>query len=234
MVGDAGDRECGRPSLASWKRVALLVGAVAVFAVARAAGVAGVVTVWSEPEPARALLSGLGVWGDVLYVASFVLLQPVGVPAVAFVLSASVVWPAPVAFVLSLIGGIGAGIVGFSCARFLARAWVQARLPQRFRRFDHVIAAHGLVAVFLVRLVFFLAPPSHCALGLSKVRFSTFVLGSAIGIMPGVAALTLAGGLAQEWLAGQRPVVWGVTLAVLATWLAARHLGRRKDLIRTH
>jgi uncharacterized membrane protein YdjX (TVP38/TMEM64 family) len=212
---------------AAWKRVALLVVAVACIAALHATGM---LDVWGEPERAKAMLLDMRGWGYLLYVGCFALLEPFGIPGAAFVLSAGLVWSTPVAFTLSLVGGVGAGIVGFSVARFLARDWISARLPQRFRRFDDRIAQRGLMTVILVRLVFFLAPPSHWVLGLSNVRFATFVFGTAIGVLPGMALLTLAGALGGEWLAGQQPIVWGLALVAVTAWLAARRFRRRREV----
>ncbi|MBW2281535.1 MAG: TVP38/TMEM64 family protein [Deltaproteobacteria bacterium] len=168
-----------------------------------------------DAERVRALLAESGAWGPVLYVASFALLEPLGAPGILFILPASFVWPLGAAFALSWIASVCAGIVGFGFARWIARDFVQRHLPERFHRFDRQLAERALRTVIIVRLVFFLAPPAHWVLGVSRVPFGTFVLGSAIGFAPGVALMTVAGPAVVEfWNSVERPGLW-IALAVL-------------------
>ena len=112
------------------------------------------------------------------------------------------------AFALSLVGSVGAGIVGFGFARFLARDWVSARIPARLHRWDERLERRGLQTVIWIRLLLFLMPLAHWALGVSRVRFGPFVLGSAIGFVPGIAALTYLGEGLGEWMQGREAGRW--------------------------
>ena len=179
-----------------------------------------------DAEWFRSLLTESGPWGPVLYVASFALLEPLGAPGILFIIPASFVWPLAVAFALSWMASVCAGIVGFSFARWIARDFVQRHLPERFHRFDRQLAERALWTVIVVRLVFFLAPPAHWVLGVSRVPFGTFVLGTAIGFAPGVALMTVAGpGLVEFWNSVERPGLW-IGLAVLVFALGRRAIRR--------
>jgi uncharacterized membrane protein YdjX (TVP38/TMEM64 family) len=146
------------------------------------------------------------------------------------VIPAGMIWPKLEAFALSLLGSVLAGSVGFGFARFLARDWVARHLPARFRRFDELLARRGLEAVILVRVVFFLTPPAHWVLGLSKVRYSTFLLGSAIGFLPGIAALTFLGGGLVEWLRQRPPWTWALVIGVIGAGVIARRMLTRRSV----
>jgi len=173
-------------------------------------------------QQVREWLRSSGPWGPALYLVSFALLEPLGVPGILFVVPASFVWPSWLAFLLSWLGAVAAGVVGFATARWLARDWVSERMPERLRAWDARLEERGLWPVIVVRLLFFLAPPAHWALGLSRVRPSVFVLGSAIGFVPGIALLSFAGpGLVQLWRSTERPGLWIAGLIVLLA------LGRR-------
>lgn len=169
------------------KRIALLAAIAAAIGGLYAAGFFDLV---SDPERVRALLASMGIWAPVLYVAAFALLEPFFVPGVAFIVPGALFFPFAELFWLSWLGSIGAGVVGFGFARFLARDYVERRMPERLRRFDDRLATRGLQTVILVRLTLFLAPPAHWLLGISKVRFPAFVLGTAIGFAPGIALLS--------------------------------------------
>lgn len=205
------------------RRVALLLFTALVLGLASAWG-AG----WFEGldrERVTGLIRAAGPWGPVAFVVAFALLEPFGAPGVLFAVPASWVWPLPEAFALSWLGSVGAGGVGFFFARTIGRDWVEAHLPDRFRRFDERLATRGLVTVVVVRLVFFLAPPAHWVLGLSPVRVTPFVLGTFIGFAPGIFALVLFGeGLLRVFDAAPPPLLAGVvaTLVGLVLWRRRR------------
>jgi len=180
----------------------------------------------------RALFAHLGFFGPILYVVSFALLEPFFVPGIAFIVPGAVLWPFPTLFALSWLGSVGAGVVGFSFARYLGREYVERHLPQRFHRYDERLATSGLRTVIVIRLTFFLAPPAHWVLGLSSVSFGTFLLGTAIGFLPGVFLLSYVvvfiGGTLLEWLQSQPGEAWIglglviVGLVVLLGWARRR------------
>jgi len=165
------------------KRVALVAGIAAILGALYASGFFEFIT---DPERARTALEDFGIWAPILYVLAFAILEPFFIPGLAFMIPGGFVFSFSELFVLSWLGSIGAGIVGFSFARFIGREFVESRLPDRLRKYDERLDTHGLRTVILVRVMLFLAPPAHWLLGLSKVRFAPFVLGTAIGFVPGI------------------------------------------------
>jgi uncharacterized membrane protein YdjX (TVP38/TMEM64 family) len=204
-----------RPGLATWVRWSLAASTVLLLALV---WYSGALDGWLSIERLRALFSSLGPWGYVLFVASFALLQPVGVPALIWLVAAGIIWPFWVAFSLSLAAAALAGSIAFLIARHIARDWVAARMPTRLKQYDDRLEAHGLISVIVLRLVMRLNPATPWVLGLSRVRFDRFLLGSVIGSVPSIAMATYFGAQALEW-AEENPVLFwsGVaTLAVLA------------------
>jgi len=181
-----------------------------------------------QPEVARGALEGLGPWAPILYVLAFACLEPFFVPGVAFMIPGALFFPYPVLFLLSWLCSVGAGIVGFSFARFLARDFVESRIPERMRVYDERLATKGLQTVILVRLTMFLIPPGHWLLGLSQVRFTSFLAGTAIGFLPGIAALTyltaVVGESLGDWIAAQPPAFFA---ALVLVWVLLLQLRRR-------
>lgn len=135
-------------------------------------------------------LDAAGVWGMAAYVAAFLALQPLSLPGALLIVPATFVWPAWQVFLLSWMGGILASSVGFGLARWLGRDWVDARLPDRFRRWDDRLAEHGLLATIALRAVTGYAPPADWLLGVSAVTVPQFLIGTAIGLIPVTAALS--------------------------------------------
>lgn len=145
---------------------------------------AGVFAQVGEPRILAHGIVEMGVWGYVAFVVAYALLQPFGVPGTVFVVAAPLIWPWPTAFALSLIGTMAASVIGFSFARFVARDWIAARLPARFRKYEAALETHGLQTVFVLRLVFWMPQVLHSFFGVSKVRFSTHFWGSLLGYVP--------------------------------------------------
>ncbi len=148
----------------------------------------------------REQLQSSGPWGPVLFVVAFAALQPFGFSAHVFIVAAALVWAPHWAAALSWLGAMMAGCVAFGVARWMGRGWVQARLPARLRQWDDRLAARGFRTVLVMRLLFFTFGPMQLMLGVSRVRFGAFLLGSAIGLAPVVVAESFVGGNLARWL----------------------------------
>ena len=174
----------------------------------------GLLALLADPERLKLALLGMGAGGYAAFLLAFAVLQPLGVPGVALVVAASWVWPKPIAFALSVGGSILASATGFLFARFVARDWVAANMPERFRRFDERIEERGFLAVLALRLVFLMNPFLHGLFGISKIRFRSYLAASALGYLPGIAIWVWASGAAIEFLRERDP-------ARYAPWAAA-------------
>ncbi len=148
----------------------------------------------------RAWLQASGIWGPIVFLLAFAILQPVGLSAHVFIIAASLVWPPALALALSWAGATLGGCTAFGFARFVGHDWVQERIPDRLRGYDERLATKGFRTVLILRLTLFTFGPMQLMLGVSKVRFGPYVLGTALGLLPLVAAETLIGASLVEWL----------------------------------
>ena len=162
-------------------KIGLVVFVVAALALAYRSGLFAEV---SDPRSLAQTLVAMGAWGYVAFVLAYTVLQPFGVPGTVFVVAAPLIWPWQTAFALSMVGTMCASIVGFSFARFVARDWIAARIPARFRRYDDALEKNALRTVFFLRLIFWMPQVLHSFLGVSKVRFWTHFWGSLFGYIP--------------------------------------------------
>jgi len=188
----------------------------------------GAFDAFGSTDKVHALIDSWGAWAYVLYVFTFILLMPFGVPAFVWVLPAGILWPFGVAYALSLLGVAGGASVGFLFARYLARDWVAARMPGRIRRFDQRLATHGLRAVIVFRLVFQLGAPTHWLLGMSSVGYGTFVLGTVLGAMPVVALVTWLGHDVFHWVEMHATLATAIVVAALVAIIVARRMLRAR------
>jgi uncharacterized membrane protein YdjX (TVP38/TMEM64 family) len=185
---------CYGASVSGASRARLLLGLV------YAALVVALVVLDVDVAEGQAWLRHAGAWGIVAFVVAFALLQPLGVAAHVFIVAAALVWSPWVALCASWSGAILAGCVAFGFARYVGRQWVQARLPPRLRAWDERLAERGLRTVLTLRLLLFTFGPMQLMFGVSRVGFVAFVVGSALGLLPMIAAETWVGGSVVQWL----------------------------------
>ena len=184
----------GRPVV--WARLTLTLAVLAIAVALYASGAHERLDVAAIREGVRAT----GLWAPLLYVLGFALIQPFLVPSYFFTIAATLVWSLPEAFVLSWLGAIGSAHVSFGFARFVARDWVQDRLPKRLERLDQRLEESGFRTLLGLRLVFFLTAPVQWAIGVSRVRFGPFVLATVLGLAPFTLIVVLASDTVLRWL----------------------------------
>ncbi len=184
------------PGSFGWIRLALLVlfvvGVVAAF-------VFGDVDRF-EPARLRADLLAMGVWAPVALLGIFWFVQPFILSSHALILAATLVWGPVETFLIGWFGTIGSGVTSYVFARFVARDWVQRRMPKRLHKFDRGLEEHGLRTVVVLRVLFFTTHPVQMMLGASRVRFWPFLIGSAIGFVPGVLLDVVIGRSVLTWI----------------------------------
>lgn len=161
-----------------------------------------------DPATMRDWIRAAGPWGGLLFVASYSVFQPFGVNGLVFLLSAPLIWNPTEAFLLNWAGTAGTGLFSYAGARFMARDWIQERLPKRVRRFDERLRTHGFRTVLLLRLIFYTTPSVQWALGVSQVRFFPFFVASVLGVAPFTLGTTLVGIRVAAWIEEHPVATW--------------------------
>jgi uncharacterized membrane protein YdjX (TVP38/TMEM64 family) len=197
-------------------RKAKLAAVVLVVAILAVAYRLGIFQEFADPARARQTLVDLGPWGYVAFIAAYAILQPFGMPGTVFVFVAPLIWPWPTAFGLSMVGTMAASVVGFSFARFVARDWVEEKIPARFRKYDDALARRAFQTVFLLRLIFWMPPLLHAFFGVSKVRFSTHFWGSALGYVPTLLVVSYFGERFLDAMKTTTPATWAAVAGGVA------------------
>ncbi len=217
------------------KKLLLKIAAVLVVAaIVITAQQLGVFKQFADPAGMRDALVELGPWGYAAFIGAYAALQPFGFPGTIFIWAAPLIWPWPVAFALNMVGTLAASVVGFVFARFVARDWVSKRIPRRYRKYDDRLARHAFTTVFLLRLVFWMAPPLHAFFGVSKVSFATHFWASLAGYLLPMLLVSLFGERIFERVLAAPRELWiglgvAVPIVVLAIWLLRRRSRRRDE-----
>lgn len=147
-----------------------------------------------------------GVWGPVVFFALYAALALIPGPAAILTAAGGALFGLWAGTGLALSAALVASVISFGIGRLLGRAAVDRLIRGRLARVDALLANHGLAAVLVVRLVplvpFFAI---NYASGLTGVKFRHYLLGSAIGMVPGTLAFTALGAY------GTNP--WGLAAA---------------------
>ena len=198
--------------------------------------VAGLVAVYAagldqalSPEAVRDRLLEAGLWGPVIFCAFYALGELVAFPSAIFVIVAGMTWGIEQALVVAWIGSVISATLVFLVARYVARDWVQVRMPPWMNWIDRWIERRAIVGVALLRLVAFLAPWTHVVLAVSRVGIRDYVLGTAIGVIPGLVALVWLGEQALDSMTELPAWVWLIIPLLIALNLLRR--GRSRDSV---
>lgn len=153
-----------------------------------------------DVEGLRDRIGALGAWGVVGFVVATSVLQPLHISIYLFLGAAVLVWGPWLGGLLLWVATLGSAASSFAFARYLARDWVQARLPDRFRALDARLESGGLRGVIALRLVFFTTPALQLMCGVSRLDFRTYMLGTALGNIPWLVISVALGGVVKDWL----------------------------------
>jgi phospholipase D1/2 len=134
----------------------------------------------------------------------------------------------------ALTGALVTAALTFAAGRGLGRDWLRRLATRRVTAVNRRLNRHGLMAMTLLRLLP-VAPFTLVNLiaGASEIRTRDFLLGSLIGMTPGIVLMTLVGDRLGAWLrhpdVANLAVVLGIAaLAVALAW-ALRHWSRRRS-----
>jgi uncharacterized membrane protein YdjX (TVP38/TMEM64 family) len=163
-----------------------------------------------------------------LAVAAFAALAFAGIPQVVMIAAAVVAFGPWLGSLYAWIGTMVSAVIGFWLGRATGGRLLRRTGSEGLDRFVDMIGRNGLLASLVIRLV-----PSlpfaviNLAAGATPMRFSAFLVGSAIGFVPKILLTALAGrSIAQAGRSG----AW-ISLALLAlalvAWFGVGLLARR-------
>jgi uncharacterized membrane protein YdjX (TVP38/TMEM64 family) len=165
-----------------------------------------------------------------LYAAGGLLAIPLNAMTIATVLGFGPLLGGP----LALIGGVANGVVGYAVGHRMGADRTQWLLGQRGEGLRRHLRQRGLAAVIAVRVIP-VAPYTmvNVVAGAMRVRLDHYLLGTAIGLLPGVIALALLGEGVWALLAGAsvHHALWvfAAAVMVLVVGLGLRRLLRHRQ-----
>lgn len=174
------------------------------------------------------MAGSLGPWALPVAVVAFTTLAMLGVPQIALVAASVVAFGPEAGFIYSWVGNLVASTLGWLVGRLLGEDVVRAHAGPKVTRLMRRIADNGFWTCVLIRL----APTVpfmivNMAAGVAGVRGRDFVLGTALGSVPKIALVVLAGRAAMRIYAGGGVEHYVLLAVTLACWLVMGYFARR-------
>ena len=185
-----------------------------------------------DPVTLRERARALGVWGPLAFLVVHALVTTTPVPRTTFTISAGLLFGPWVGVAVCLVGSTASAVLGFLLSRRLGGRAVTRLGEGRVRALERRLSHRGLVTVISTRLV----PALPFALlnysfGVTTVRMPPYLVGTAVGLVPGTVAVVLAG----DAVTGQGSpttlavfVVSGLLGVVGVVWSSRRLPGERR------
>lgn len=156
---------------------------------------------WIAPSRLRELVESFGVWSPLV----FILIYAVGVcfflPATLFTGLGALLFGTMYGFIYNEIAALLGASAAFFIGRYLGRDFAASLIGDRLQKYDDKIAANGFTTTLYLRLLFFPFTPLNFGMGLTRVTFRDYFLGTLFGI--------IAGGFVMTFFFATLAEVWG-------------------------
>jgi len=130
---------------------------------------------------------GLGNWSLVYITFIHIILNITGIPRVFFTIFAGYVYGVFIGFVFSWIATMIGLIVTFMMVRYLFQSSFERKFGSKplIGKINHYVDKYGVWSVIFLRAIY-VVPSSilNYSFGFTKIKTSTYILGSAIGFLP--------------------------------------------------
>jgi phosphatidylserine/phosphatidylglycerophosphate/cardiolipin synthase-like enzyme/uncharacterized membrane protein YdjX (TVP38/TMEM64 family) len=216
LVAQFAQDNAGADERPRWKlALAIIVGLVALAAVWRYTPLA----VWASAEQVEQWAHDFSAnaWAPLLVIAAYTPASLVLFPRSLITLFAVIAFGAVLGFVYAFSGILLAALATYLLGLRLDRGAIRRIAGSRLNRLSQIMRERGLLAMTAVRLVP-LAPFSvvNMVAGAIRIRLWQFMLGSALGILPGTLVATIFGDQVAAGLRDPRTVnVWLIVAAML-------------------
>ena len=169
-----------------------------------------------------------------LALGAFIIGGLIAFPLTVLIIVCGLVFGSWQGFLYSLAGALLSAMLTFTLGRVLGRNTVRRFAGRKLGELNRRLARHGLVTIIIVRIVP-LAPFTviNMVAGASRIRFRDFVLGSLIGLLPGIIGMSvftdrLAAAIEQPNLPAFAALAAVVAILVVSGWAIWRWDERRK------
>lgn len=222
----------GGPGVSRGAVVKLLVLGAALLAVGVVVALAGG-SVWDDIS---AWVDSLGWWGPLVFALCYALAVTALVPGSVLNASAGALFGVTIGVGAVLVGATAGAAVSFAMARALGRPAVARYAGSgRLARLDGYLSRRAFESILVMRMVgLFPFGVVNYGAGVAGVRFTPYILGTFVGIVPGTLVYT---GLGKALREPGSPMVWiapvGLILLSAFSWWLSRYVRSRGEKAET-
>ena len=155
------------------------------------------------PEALGHFLDAAGLWAPLVFVLVYAVGVCLFVPGTVVTGLGAVIFGPYWGFLYVWVGAMAGASVAFFIGRTLGREFAASLVGDRLRKYDDAIERNGFATVLYLRLIYFPFTPMNFGMGLTKVRFWDYFVGTGLGIIVGTFIFTFAIGTLKEiWASG--------------------------------
>jgi uncharacterized membrane protein YdjX (TVP38/TMEM64 family) len=146
-------------------------------------------------EKVRQWVDAAGSFGAIAFIALCIAGVLLHLPEVILIAIGGVLFGGVRGFIYGWIGSICGSTITFLFVRYFMKDVFQRKVAGRFKylqSIDKHLGQHGFRTMLALRLFLFMSPPLNWFIAVTRVRFSHYLAGSILGIIPGVAITAYA------------------------------------------
>jgi uncharacterized membrane protein YdjX (TVP38/TMEM64 family) len=148
-------------------------------------------------------LETAGFWAPLTYILIYAVGVCLFVPGTLLTALGAAIFGAYWGFVYVWFGAMIGASAAYWIGRTLGREFATSMIGDRLKKYDDAIERSGFATVLYLRLIYFPFTPLNFGMGLTKVRFWDYFLGTGLGIIVGTFILTFfIGALKEVWTTG--------------------------------
>ena len=155
------------------------------------------------PEALSRFLGRAGVWAPLLFILFYAAGVCVFLPGILLTSLGAAIFGPYQGFLYVWVGAMLGASAAFFIGRTLGRDVAASLIGDRLKKYDEAIGRNGFAATLYLRLVYFPFTPMNFGMGLTRVRFWDYFLGTGLGIIVGTFIFTFFIGTVKEiWTSG--------------------------------
>ncbi|MBI5344610.1 MAG: TVP38/TMEM64 family protein [Deltaproteobacteria bacterium] len=201
------------------KFIALIIFVIAAFFLFRWDGLSD----YLDQDTLRNWIDGFGVWGPLVYLLIYSIAPSFMMPGLPITVIGGILFGPLWGTIYVLIGATIGASIAFLIARYMGRDWIAGVIKGgRFEELDGKVEKQGWKIVAFTRLIpLFPFNFLNYAFGLTKIKFSHYVLASFIFMMPGAIAYVVFSSSILDVFKGKvsKEFLIGVILVILVSLL---------------
>jgi len=150
------------------------------------------------------LLDATGFWAPAVYILVYTIGICLFIPGTLLTTLGAALFGPYWGFIYVWVGAMAGASAAFLIGRTLGREFAASLIGNRLKKYDDAIEKSGFATVLYLRLLYFPFTPMNFGMGLTKVRFRDYFVGTGLGIIIGTFIFTFfVGTLREIWVSGQ-------------------------------